>query len=332
MDEAIKQMFSNDMVREAAFLYGVSPDQITFLGGFQNFIYQYQNVGREFILRFTPSSHRSKDVILAELEWINYLSQHGVSVSKPVLSAKRQLLHVIDGGALYFTVAAFEKASGRKIGYPECLTDTHLFEICGKITTEMHNLAKNFNPISTRHDWRDNYYLRNLATYVPASQSEVHRSCRELINEIDALPKNGDIYGLIHGDINVGNFHVSDNGITLFDFDECQYSWFMEDIAIQLYYLVYVYGDDSIDERTSQASQFMEFFMKGYTSVATIDEYWLRQIPLFLRLREIIVYIGMHRSWDLDNLEGWGKDFITQSKVRIERGIPIVESAFFEQL
>lgn len=133
-------------------------------------------------------------------------------------------------------------------------------------------------------------------------------------------------YGLIHGDINVGNFLVDHGAVTLFDFDECQYSWFVEDIAIQLFYLVYVYGDDSIDERHLQCQRFMEHFLKGYSKENTISDYELTLIPLFLRLREIIVYTGMYRSFDMSDINDWTKDYLAQSKVRIENGISIIES------
>lgn len=324
MDMAETDRFNDDIMKEVATKYELSLDRLSFVGGFQNFIYEYQASGKEYILRFTPHSHRTIDAVHAELEWVSYLASHGISVSKPIRSADGNSLEVLQAKDSCVIVSAFEKAIGAKIGYPQCLTDTDLFEMCGKFTAQMHVLAKDFTPNSRRHHWRDNYYIRNLANYVPVSQEMVHQSCHELMKEIDRLPKNRDCYGIIHGDINVGNFHVSDSGLTLFDFDECQYSWFVEDIAIQLYYLVYVFGDDSPDERNSQASVFMKHFLKGYTSWATIDQYWIQQIPLFLRLREIIVYTGMHRSYDLDHLDGWSSDYITQSRMRIENGTSIV--------
>jgi amicoumacin kinase len=126
-------------------------------------------------------------------------------------------------------------------------------------------------------------------------QGVVHESCTKLIKKIeDTLFKNHNCYGLIHCDIGVGNFLVNDNGITLFDFDEAQYSWFVEDIAIPLYYLVYLYGgEEGEEERISQARRFMDNFLRGYTQHISIEDYFLKQIPFFLQLREIIVYTGM---------------------------------------
>jgi len=64
--------------------------------------------------------------------------------------------------------------------------------------------------------------------------------------------------------------------------------------------------------------------MKGYYMENNIDEYDVKQIPIFLKLREIIVYRGIHRNLNIDNLKGWTKDYIMQSKSRIEKQIPLI--------
>ncbi|MNC51175.1 hypothetical protein D3C75_1004570 [compost metagenome] len=129
-----------------------------------------------------------------------------------------------------------------------------------------------------------------------------------------------------------GNFLVSEQGgITLFDFDEAQYSWFVEDIAIQIYYLVYVYGgEEGRASREEQALRFMNYFMKGYSKENTLDTYWLKQIPVFLKLRELIVYIGAFRNFDGDETfstsdSQWFKDWIRESRDRLENNVPIVD-------
>jgi len=148
------------------------------------------------------------------------------------------------------------------------------------------------------------------------------------VNRINKLCKDSDSFGIIHGDINVGNFLLDNENINIFDFDECQYSWFIEDIAIQLFYITYVFLDDSIDERQAQSCIFMKSFMDGYLKENHIDEYWLKQIPLFLQLRELIVYIGICRSTDFSNMSQWMKNYISQSKARIEQGISIVSENY----
>lgn len=329
MEKDIKEKFNNKIVLTGAKRFGVLFEELSYIGAWQNFIFEYQKQGESYILRFTPSSHRSQNQIIGELDWILYLYNNGVSVSKPILSINGERTEVVEYSDLTYTVTSFVKAEGRKIGYPECLSDTKLYYNLGQITGKIHALSKKYIPkdeTTRRHDWSQNYYLQNVEKFVPLSQPQIHIACQKLIEKIkNSLPKDINSYGLIHGDIGVGNFVINQRGITLFDFEDAQYSWFVEDISIPLYYLVYVYGgEEGKKDRETQALRFLEHYMKGYYQENSIDEFWLKQIPLFLKLREIIVYTGMYRSTELTQMNQWGLDFISESKVRIENSIPIV--------
>jgi Ser/Thr protein kinase RdoA (MazF antagonist) len=332
MEQLVKARFNDEVARAGAAQFGVHFNELTFLGAWQNFIYEYEQNGKSHILRFTPSTHRTENAVRGELDWIRYLADHEVSVSVPIPSKHNKWTEVVRLDDLDFTVTAFLKAQGRKVGYPECLTNTSLYQSLGQTMGRMHALAKEYRPdneATRRHHWHDNYYLRNLRNFVPSDQTLVYDAASKLINTIKTtLPQDTSSYGLIHGDIGIGNYLLDEGrgGITLFDFDEAQYSWFIEDIAIPLYYLVYVYGgEEGKSDREAQALLFMEHFMKGYVQENVIDETWVNKLPLFLRLREIIVYTGMHRSADLANLDDWSRDYLAESKGRIERGIPIVD-------
>lgn len=325
--------FNIEILENVAKHFSTSISQASYIGGHQNIVYEYKQNGKNFILRLTPSTNRSVSLVQSELDWILFLANEGISVSIPILSKNGQLTEVIHLSDGYYTCVSFEKARGRRIEYPECLQDHALYEQLGRLTGKLHALSKTYQPQdcnAKRHDWSQNWFLQNI-DLIPESQVAVRNSCFELVKTINALPKDKSSYGLIHGDINVGNFMVDEHGVvTLFDFDEAQYSWFAEDIAVQLYYLVYVFGgDDGKGYREEQARRFMNHFMKGYILEHSLDEYWIKQIPLFLRLRELIVYIGSFRNWDGDETfsssdNQWFKDWIAESKLRIENEIPIV--------
>ncbi|MNW33087.1 serine/threonine protein kinase [compost metagenome] len=325
--------FNNEILESAAKQFNMSSSQASYIGGSQNIVYEYQQDGKSFILRLTPSANRPVSLVQSELDWILFLANEGVSVSKPILSKNDQLTEVIHVSDGYYTCVSFEKAQGRRIEYPDCLQDNALYEQLGRLTGKLHRLSKQYNPQYKnvkRHDWSQNWFLQNI-DLLPKSQVCVRDSYSKLVKTINELPKDENSYGLIHGDIGVGNFMVDEQRVvTLFDFDEAQYSWFVEDVAIQLYYLVYVFGgEDGKGYREEQARRFMNHFMKGYVLEHSLDEYWIKQIPLFLRLRELIVYIGSYRNWDGDESfsssdNQWFKDWIAESKLRIENEIPIV--------
>lgn len=324
------------LLAAAADRYGISLEETHALGGSQNQIYAYEHEGNAYIVRFTPMNNRSEQQVLGELDWIRYLAYNGIAASAPVLSRGGRLSEsiVLEDGRAYHCVV-FGRAPGKQVSYPDCLKDNALYERLGELTGRLHALSGSYQPSDEtvrRHDWSGNWFLNHI-DLIPATQRLVRDSYHHLLDELRALPQDAEAYGLIHGDINVGNFTVDDQGtITLFDFDEAQYSWFVEDIAIQLYYLVYVYGgEDGRASREEQAGRFMEHFMRGYEREHRLDRQWLRLMPLFLRVRELIVYIGTFRRWDgvdesfssSDNQ--WFKDWVAESRQRIEQGVPIVD-------
>lgn len=327
MDPQIKRLFLDEHASEGAMRFGISQEELSFVGGFQNFIYSYTQEGSRYILRFTPSSLRTKDGIEAELEWVRYVARKGMSVSEPVPSARGLYVECVSGETIDFYVTSFRHAPGRKIGYPECLGNPMLYEQCGRMTGRLHELAKRYKPLVRRHSWEHNHYLVHARTYIPHEQASVLRALDELKERLSSLPVTPDQFGLIHGDINVGNFTVDDTGeIILFDFDECQYSWYVEDIAVQLYYLLYVFGEDSKFERRTQYELFITHFERGYSENGRqLPDGWKNQLSLFLRLREIIVVVGMHRSWDLRRPDNWTRDFLQDSRMRIDNGLSLID-------
>lgn len=327
MDPKIKLMFLDGHAAEGAAWFGVNPKELTFIGGFQNFIYSYTKGKSKYILRFTPSTLRTYKRLAAEIEWIRYLSANGLSVSEPVSSVASKDIERVHGNTMDFYVTSFRHAVGRKIGYPECLGNAMLYEQCGRITGRLHELSKRYKPTLKRHTWKSNEYLLQARNVLPSEHQPVLLALDELKAQLAVLPVAEDHFGLIHGDINVGNFMVDEAGeITLFDFDECQYSWYVEDIAVQLYYLLYVFGEDSKSERKSQFELFIKHFVQGYTEDGRkMPDGWKDHLPLFLRLREVIVFVGMHRSWDLSEPDVWTRDFLRDSRMRITKGMSLID-------
>ncbi|UOK62825.1 hypothetical protein MT997_32590 [Paenibacillus sp. OVF10] len=84
MDPKIKLLFLDEHAAEGAARYGGSQEELTFIGGFQNFIYSYNRDELKYILRFTPSTLRTAEGLVAEIDWIHYLSESGIAVSEPI--------------------------------------------------------------------------------------------------------------------------------------------------------------------------------------------------------------------------------------------------------
>lgn len=175
MGPQIKKLFNDEMAYEGIARFRVHPKEMSFIGGFQNFIYSYTRERSKYILRFTPSTLRTPDVLEAELEWIRYLAENGVSVSEPIPSAQGIDIEHVRGERIVFYVTSFKYAPGRKIGYPECLSNPRLYKQCGRLTGRLHELAKRYKPLVRRHSWENNEYLLRARNYIP--QEDEHVLC-----------------------------------------------------------------------------------------------------------------------------------------------------------
>jgi Ser/Thr protein kinase RdoA (MazF antagonist) len=144
-----------------------------------------------------------------------------------------------------------------------------------------------------RPDWQENDLIKNARKYLPPDQMNAADELEEILVQFNQIPKNRDNYGLIHGDINPTNFHVLDGKITLFDFDDCAYNWFVNDIAVimPLYSSMF-----SKPDWKSQMNEFVHWFMHGYRMENDLDDGWLAFLPTYLRLQNIITLVAMYEA------------------------------------
>ncbi len=142
---------------------------------------------------------------------------------------------------------------------------------------------------------------------------------------MNTIPKNLETYGLVHQDAHGSNFFIDDHGkITLFDFDDCGYNWFINDIAIVLFYLV-----ASSEDKAALTREFMSHFLKGYLHCFPLNLDMLREIPYFLKMREIELYAVIQRDFDLNNIEdSWAMRYMNNRKYNIENDVPFIDLDF----
>jgi Ser/Thr protein kinase RdoA (MazF antagonist) len=327
MEDRIRQRHSKAVLKEAMQRYEIQPGRINLLDGFESFMYEFERDGRSFILRLSHSLRRSEDLICGEVDWINYLASGGATVAPAVESANGALVeHIEDGHGGCFLATAFVKAVGR---HPAKSDWTPEFCVSyGRLLGRIHALSKGYepgDPAWRRLHWDDPTMLE-VERFLPPSDGRVVDRYRALIDHLKTLPcDQASSYGLIHQDAHAGNLFIDTSGtITLFDFDDCVYSWYANDIAIVLFYAVIGKGDDR-----AFAGRFLPAFFEGYLSETALESKWLREIPHFLKLREIDLYAVIHRSFDVTNLDDpWCSRYMDGRKQRIEDGVPYLDFDF----
>jgi Ser/Thr protein kinase RdoA (MazF antagonist) len=354
MDQQTLTRFNDSILHEAMQCYGIAKDQIKSLDAFESFIYEFERDGVGYILRIGHSFRKSEVLIQGELDWINYLVRGGVSVARAVPSENGKLVEVIDDGqGGQFLVTAFVRAAGQP-PWDAGWTPAR-FETYGQLLGKMHALAVDYQPVAAwkRPEW-DDASMKFVDLYLPASEVIARQKYQSLLEHIHSLPKDKTAYGLIHQDAHQNNFFIDadsideDGVLTLFDFDECAYSWFVNDIAIVLFYIsmdAHELGYPTVDSFTKK---FMTHFLRGYRQAYTLDSTWLKEIPTFLKLRELELYAVIFRDFDIKDIEHWSVEgfvrcrdfdfnndnhmwianFMRDRKILIEKDQPFIDFDF----
>lgn len=330
MEQAIRDRFNQKILTETAVRYGVTPEQIEKIGGFESFMFGFEQDGRPLILRLAHSKRRTANLIQGEVDWINYLAAGGAGVARAVLSANGELVEAIDDGqGGQFLATAFVKAPGG-MAFQVKKWDERLFEQYGRLIGRIHCLTKSYqpaNPAWRRPSWDDP--VMRIDNWLPADQPIIRQRAEALIDYLQSLPQEPEGFGLIHQDPHAGNFFVDeDYHITLFDFDDCAYGHFIYDIAMALFYAL-----TNRPDAAEFGPQFFTTFMRGYRQENQLDPKWFAEIPHFLKLREIDLYAVIHRSFDMENLDSspWVAAFMNGRKEKLENDVPYLAMAFGEK-
>jgi amicoumacin kinase len=323
MDPQISKRFNDTILQAAIKEYDIAPDKIHLLDGFESFMYEFERPDGQFVLRIGHSHRRSPDLIRGEVDWINYLAANGAGVARAILSRNNRLVESInDGFGDQWLCTAFIRAPGAETTKEQI--NERLFLNYGRLIGKMHALAKTYHlPIRAwkRANWNDpeNMYAEK---FLPPGEDNVLAQYLPLIEYLQSLPTDHESYGMIHQDAHPGNFFVDDDyHITLFDFDDCVYGHFIYDIAMVLFY-----SSGWEKDTTAYTARFMPVFLKGYCEENHFDPVWLKELPHFMKLREIDLFAQILFSYeDGENPDNpWAARWMKGRRQLITSGAPFI--------
>ncbi|MDQ6423123.1 phosphotransferase [Paenibacillus sp. LHD-117] len=320
MIKEITEQYHPGILEEAGRRFGVVPERVKDLGGFESYVYEYTANGADRILKITHQLRRTENTLMGELDFVNYLADGGVPVARAVASEAGRYAETLDNGFLAY---AFEKAPGKLAGADDW--NDALFEQWGRCTGRMHALTKAYvpsDPAYRRASWREDDML-NVADGL-AGQTLIIENAEALIRRISSLPETKDGYGLIHNDLHQKNFFVDNGRMTAFDFDDTAYNYFVNDIAMPLYYALWL-PPVAPDDRNAFAKRFMGNFMNGYAKENTLGSEWFRHIHDFMILRHVILYVIYSNILDAKDLSPKEQQLMHRFKHDIENCGPLVE-------
>lgn len=277
------------------------PDLLKYYRTSSNAVYWCKNNGNIFFLRFAPDEEKSKENILAELEFLRYLKSNGYSSVETILSKAGNELEVANTPWWKYYAVAFKKASGMSLDRMP-LTKDIVFGF-GKALGKLHKLSSEFNPINNkRNTWKEEMdWMENILTTFP-NETEAKNELSKLRDYFSKLPATKYNFGLVHYDFELDNvfYDEASKTFTAIDFDDSMYNWYALDIEQSLDSLKEEISEDQIDSLTTE-------FINGYRLEYDVWDEMLKLLPIFRRYINLYDYVRvLHSSKEKwDNEPGW---------------------------
>lgn len=309
------------ILREGAALFGANTATLRSLGGMDGAVYTYEQDGKGYILKFVPTAEDNLPVIVEKWDFVNYLAEHGVSVSRPVVSRNGQLVERMQDGEQVYAVFQAEKAPGKHVdGRHTAEYNAGLFHEWGRTMGKMHALTQSYTGGEHISDWRSEVHF--MTNWCP--DEAVREKWRAMEAYLATLPQPRDAYGLIHNDLHPHNFLVDRGRITVIDFDVCNHHWFTTDIGIALFHAAWMgYGGDK--DPNAFLPGFYARFMEGYTEENTLDSFWLQQVGRFVDYRRLLMFSVFSNEWP-EPRQPWQQHTLDHWRQGILNDKPVVET------
>lgn len=293
-----------------------------------NLVFKVSDLNEEKIMRLSPQDQNSKDNIYAECQWIQSLKDAGHNVCNP-LPYKGKLVNSVELLNEKYWVTFWKNADGKKVEHNDL--GEELFETIGKSLGEYHQMSKFSSEVYNRPNWTESPFLTEyLDKYLGKEDQNIKEIAKNLTADL-LRDKQNENFGLIHSDFTFSNFFITDNGLSVFDFDNCEYGYFAHDIATTLHDCTFSLHrkKNREEDRAKYFSgpklkeyqvMFWNSFLKGYSSIIELPELERKKIHKFHRLREIVIYVHFNELWaDCKHKEPFC-DYLKEDRVRIENG------------
>lgn len=264
----------------------------------ENHTFRIDGPGRSrHILRLHRPGYQSGAAIESELAWVAALRAAGMPVPRVLGGRDGQRVQRL-GDDRFAVLFAFQP--GREPVPADDLVP--LFRTIGGFAATAHRHVETWNPPAgfVRPEWTAPSILdpdglwgdwRQAPRVEGQARRTLDRLDRRLRAELAAYGSAPDRFGLIHADMRLANLLVDGDEVTLIDFDDCGFGWFMYDLAASLSFI----------ETSSQAPLLRRSWLDGYTAIRPLSDADLRIIDAMILLRRmaLLAWIGSHAETDL---------------------------------
>ncbi len=253
------------------------------------------------ILRVHRLGYHTEPAIASELAWMDALrAEAGVRTPRvlPAADGRRVVTAADSASGDQRHCVRFEFLPGTE---PADDSVEHFAEL-GEITARMHRHARAW----PRPDWFTRFHWDYEAAFGaqarwgrwqdglgvgPAEREVLGRLDATLAARLTAFGTGPARYGLVHADTRLANLLVDDGTVSVIDFDDSGFSWYLYDVGTSV----------SFFEHEPQVPALVDGWLTGYRRVLDLpaeDEAEIWTFILYRRLL-LVAWIGSHSAVDI---------------------------------
>ena len=299
----------SDLIARAPTSYGLAPDTpVSLLNRSENETWR----AGDLILRLHRPGYHTKPEIVSELAWLTALQgQPGLSTAVPVVGVQGAVTE-IDGRH----IVGFVRIDGQELQPGDDLA--RWFAPLGEITARLHLHARGWTPpagfirkrwdvetiLGPRPHWG---HWRQATGLDAAGIAVIDRATCLLSQQLHAFGSGPEVFGLIHSDLRLANLMVGSDGLTVIDFDDCGFGWWIYDLAAALSFI----------ETDPRLPDLIAHWCKGYARAAPLRAADRAMIPTMILLRRVLLTAWLASRADSDTAAALGGPAHTAGTVEL---------------
>ena len=219
------------------------------------------------------------------LEVQSQLAERGLPIVRPIPLPSGGYLQTLSAPEGDRPAALFSFAVGKPVG--RGVTPKQSAAI-GRLTADFHLTADTLSPFPELPVYdmdamvlEPANVIRECGAISAAQKRQLADIVRSLSQQLGALEKTPPLFGICHGDVHGMNalFAGDEDNVSLLDFDRLSTGWRAWDLAVFVWWIRGV----ADEERVKRA------FLEGYRAIHPHAEAVIRDIPIFVPIRHLLL-------------------------------------------